>query len=97
MPAKGGKAYLIGSNITVIHRTLALPQAIDVDKADQVVEAIVCSYSRSFPDPALGDLTITQEHVGPGVELIEVLAVERYAHADRQALPERASRRPNPR
>src|SRR5262249_20122645 len=88
VPAEGGETRLVSRDVMVVHRPLTLSQTVDVDNADEVVEAVVRRHRRGFPHPPLRNFTVPPEHVDAVVQLIELLAVERHAPADGYPLPE---------
>ena len=77
--------------IPAVHRLAALAEPVDVDDRGQVVELLVAGVLEGLPHRALGHLAVAAQHPDPVRELVEALAGERDADADR-AGPGRASR-----
>jgi len=63
---------------------------VDVDQANQVVQAMVRRGHRPFPGGALVQFAVRHRVVDEGGVLL-LLQAERHAHADHQALPQRAA------
>ncbi len=89
VPAEGFPARAVGGHVVLEHGGAALAQAVDIDDGDEVVELVVGGHRGRFPHRALGGLAVAHHHVDALVALVE-LGHRGHAHADRQALAERA-------
>ena len=97
VPAEGPCAVGVGVEIPAVHRLAGLAEPVDVDDRGQVVEAVVCGVLERLPDRSLGHLAVAAQDPYAVGQLIEALAGERDADADRQSLAERAGRHVHPR
>ena len=79
------------------HRLARLPEAVDVDDRGQVVEAGEGGVLERLPHRALGHLGVTAQAPHAVGQAVELLARERNADRDRQALAERAGGHVDPR
>ena len=88
VPTECGKTALIGFQVKVVHGPFALPHAVDINNADEIVELIVRRHGRRFPDAAFCDLSVAQQDIDTVVKLIQAFAVQRHANTNGEALPE---------
>ena len=97
VPAERLGARDVRVEIPADHRLAALAEAVHVDDRREVVELEVRGVLERLPHRALGHLAVAAEHPHAVRDAVEVLAGERHADADRQALAERAGRDVDPR
>ncbi len=90
-PSEGDESSAIGVDVVAEHRRPRLPERVDVDDGDQVVEGAVPGHLGGLPDRALRRLAVTQEHEDARVASGQTRA-EREADADAEPLTERARR-----
>src|SRR6266571_2795239 len=62
IPAKCLGAGLINGSVPTMHSFTALPQAVAVEDAHQVVQFVVRGVIERLPNRSLGHLAITKEH-----------------------------------
>src|SRR3989338_68125 len=91
VPSKRRGLSRIRAHIMSVRRFPALPQAIDVDDADEIIEPVKGSRLHRLPHRAFRHLAVAQENVGLKGQLV-ALGRERHADAHRQSLPQRACR-----
>src|SRR6266702_3188939 len=90
-PAESLKALLVHVETVPECGWLALAKPVDIHHSDEIVQLINAAERSSFPDPALGALTISHQNIGAVIQLVESRA-QRHAHAGAQSLSEGASR-----
>src|SRR5207342_2461924 len=71
------------------HRLAALPQPVHVEDRSQVVELVVGGVLVRLPHRSLGHLAVSAEDPDAIWKMVEALARQRHADADREALAER--------
>ena len=79
------------------HRLARLAEAVDVDDRGQVVEPVEGGVLERLPHRALGHLGVAAQAPHAVGQAVELLARERHADRDRQALAERAGGHVDPR
>jgi hypothetical protein len=89
-PAERAGTGGVGARVPSEHGLAALPEPVDVDDGDQVLEAGVAGAREGLPHGALGELAVAREHPYAVGDPVERLARERDADADGQPEPERA-------
>jgi hypothetical protein len=72
-----------------VHRLAALPEPVDVEDRDDVVELVVGGVLEALPLRALGHLAVADEHPGAHRGPVEALPRDRHADAVREPLSER--------
>src|SRR4051794_38155565 len=63
LPTKRGKPLGIDFNIMVIHRSLTLPETIDVNNGNEIIQLVIRRERRSFPDAAFGNFSVAEQDV----------------------------------
>ena len=90
VPPEGGQALDVAVGVPAQHRLARLPEPVDVDDRDQVVEALPAGVLDRLPHRALGHLGVAAQAPDAERQAVEPGAGERYAGRDRQPLAERA-------
>src|SRR5438034_950819 len=62
VPAEGPRAIRVRVEIPAVHRLAALPEPVDVDDRDQVVELVERAVLERLPLRSFGDLAVPAEH-----------------------------------
>ena len=91
VPAEAREARGVAGDVVAVHRALALPEGVDVDDRDQVVELVVRRDRDRLPHRALGHLAVAEQHVDALVAAVELLGVP-APRRRRPTAPGRASR-----
>ena len=97
VPAEGPRAVGVGVEIPAVHRLAALAEPVHVDDRDQVVEPVESGVLEGLPHRALGHLAVAAEAPDPIGKPVELLARQRHADREGQALAERAGGDVDPR
>ena len=97
VPAEGASTLGVGVEIPAVHRLARLAEAVHVDDRREVVEPVVSRVLERLPDRPLRHLAVAAQHPDAVRQMVESLAGERDADADRQALAERPGRDVHPR
>ncbi len=97
IPAERPGARRVGFDIPAQHRLAALAEPIDVDDRGQVVQLVVRGVVERLPHRALGHLAVAQQDPHVVGQLVQILAGQADADADRQALAERTGGHVDPR
>ena len=97
LPAERLRPNAVRIEIPAVHRLAGLAEPVDVDDRGQVVERVEAGVLERLPDRALGHLGVAAQAPDPIRKPIQLLAGERDAHRDRQALTQRSSRHVDPR
>ena len=97
VPAEGTSAFGVRVEIPPVHRLARLAKPVHVDDRREVVEPVVSRVLERLPDRPLRHLAVTAKHPDAIRQMVEALAGERDADADRQALAERPGRHVHPR
>jgi hypothetical protein len=95
-PAEAAQPLGVGRRVPAVHRLAALAQTVDVEDGDQIVEVLVAGVLERLPHRAFGELGVAADDPDAVRDLVEVLARQRDADADRQPLPERPRRDVDP-
>src|SRR5207244_4063166 len=85
MPPEGPCAVRVRVEVPPVHRLAPLPETVDVDDGDEVVEPVERRVLEGLPLRALCDLAVAAQNPDPHRELIELLARERHPDAVREA------------
>ncbi len=92
VPAERFRAPRVRVDVVAEHRLAPLPDPVDVQHADEVVQPAVGCERHPFPHGAFGDFAVTQQDERVVWELVDILGVQSQAEANGQRLAERASR-----
>ena len=71
-----------------VHCLAPLAQTVHVDDPDQVIKFVMNGELNGFPLGALGHFTVSQKHIGPVREFIDIFCVQGYTESYGQTLPE---------
>ena len=88
VPPERFKPMAVSLNIESVHRSLALPERVDIDNPDEVVEVVMRCQRRRFPDAPLRNLAIAEEDIDAVVRFVKVFAIECHAEPEGQSLSE---------
>ena len=88
LPAERLRARAVGIEVPAVHRLAGLAEPVDVDDRGQVVELVEARVLERLPHRALGHLGVAAQAPDPIRQAVELLAGQRDAHRDRQALPQ---------
>jgi hypothetical protein len=89
-PAERAGALDIDIEVPPDHRLATLPEPVDVENRDQVVELVVAGVLVCLPHGSLGHLAVPAKDPDAVRKPLEVLPGDRHPDADRKALAERA-------
>ena len=90
VPAYRREPPRVGAKVPAVHRLPGLPETVDVEDRDQVVEACHGRVLETLPHRALSQLAVARQDPDTIRQTIQALAGESDAHPDRQSLAERS-------
>ena len=88
LPAERLGSNSVGVEVPAVHRLAGLAEPIHVDDGGQVVERVEARVLERLPHRALRHLGVAAQAPDPIRQAVELLAGQRDAHRDRQALPQ---------
>src|SRR5260370_41666108 len=83
-------AVTVGVQIPAVLGLAELAEPVDVQDRRQVAELVVAGLVHRLPDRPFRQLRVTAQYPDVEWQLVQVMARQRHADADRQALAERA-------